>query len=61
MPNPPLDDEFERRRFWEKHLGQYEDREDLIRNAAQALALRDAEIANLLKAVAVAGPDKEEP
>lgn len=58
MPNPPLDDEFERRRYWEKHLDQYKSRADLIRNAAHALAMRDAEIANLLKAVA--GTDGKE-
>jgi hypothetical protein len=49
-PTPPVD-EVARQRFWERSLDQHGDRRDVIRNAAQALALRDAEIARLQQVI----------
>jgi hypothetical protein len=39
--------ELERREFWEQSLALHGDKADVIRNAAQALALRDMELHRL--------------
>ena len=44
---PAKSDEHGRREWWAASLAQHHDVRDVIRNAAQALALRDAEIARL--------------
>jgi hypothetical protein len=47
MKRPAKDDEVGLREWWAASLDQHHDKQDVIRNAAQALALRDAEIARL--------------
>jgi hypothetical protein len=44
---PARSDERGREEWWRKSLGQHHSLDDVIRNAAQCLALRDAEIARL--------------
>jgi hypothetical protein len=45
MTRPPRDDELARFHFWCESLSR--SREDVVRNAASALALRDARIVQL--------------
>lgn len=59
MPRPARDDEAARIQFWKESLDRPErSREDVVRNAASALALRDAYLVQLERRLREALPPR---